>query len=485
MERGGENGDGNGSSSFYDDAITKSVQTPTPYSSSQRPKMLLPPTSSLPLLNFIDMFAVALVVPLLFQYYKNAGVTSANQRELLSSVFSSSQILGGILLGALTDAKIIRRKTVLYMSFGGSAIAYAMIAFGGFTSLIASRVIVGLVKQTMTVSTSIMTRCTTEQNRAKYMGRLQSSTTAAWILGPSVGGILYKYVDQKAPVLLASLLFVMNLILSTFLLPDGKGSTLFPDDPEDDADDKNNKKKGKGDFWTNLKTCTSSKSLLSVIISTLLFAWVNRATSYASMGSYYEDMYGMESYHRGYIQSYQRILALGVQFGLVGPILSRIGGERYAICIACLSMAIATFAEIQQSMWIFLIVIAPIISTSTTMITVSLRSLLTTVAPEESIFSVFAVLDVLQNVAAVSVPFYRAALFQVLLRGNLISGDGEQNYHHHSSAAMEGDPDPVSWVFSSGIHWVVAAVVMTYFLSPHNQKHSNIKSQRSGLVKQL
>ena len=46
----------------------------------------LPPEVSLPILVFIDMFAVALVVPLLVQYYKRAGVTSATQRELLSSV---------------------------------------------------------------------------------------------------------------------------------------------------------------------------------------------------------------------------------------------------------------------------------------------------------------------------------------------------------------------------------------------------------------
>jgi hypothetical protein len=53
------------------------------------------PVVSLPILVFIDMFAVALVVPLLFQYYKRAGVTSATQRELLSSLFSGSQIVGG------------------------------------------------------------------------------------------------------------------------------------------------------------------------------------------------------------------------------------------------------------------------------------------------------------------------------------------------------------------------------------------------------
>jgi MFS family permease len=163
MERGETEEENDESSSDENDSATK----PILYSS----KALLPPTQSLPLLVFIDMFAVSLVVPLLFQYYKNAGVTSANQRELLSSVFSSSQIVGGLVLGALADARLLRRKTILFLSFGGSSVAYALIVYGGFRALIASRVLVGLVKQTMTVTTSMLTKCTTPDNRAKYMGR--------------------------------------------------------------------------------------------------------------------------------------------------------------------------------------------------------------------------------------------------------------------------------------------------------------------------
>jgi len=152
----------------------------------------IPPAVSLPILVFIDMFAVALVVPLLFQYYKKAGVHSATQRELLSSVFSASQIIGGIVLGGLTDAKVLRRRTLLFLSFGGSALAYLMISYGGFTVLVLSRIVVGFVKQTMTVTTSILTKCTSKENRTKNLGRLESSSTAAWILGPSTGALLFK-----------------------------------------------------------------------------------------------------------------------------------------------------------------------------------------------------------------------------------------------------------------------------------------------------
>ena len=399
------------------------------------------------------MFAVALVVPLLFQYFKRSGVTSASQREILSSVFSSSQIVGGLLLGALTDARILRRKTVLFISFGGSAVAYALMVTGGFRAMIVSRVIVGLVKQTMTITTSMLAKCTTERNRAKYMGRLQSSATAAWIAGPSAGAMLYKYVDYKAPALVACVLFAINAILAAIFLREIEEdySTI----PSTDS-------RGKGhgkitSFIQNIKNCFSSVELGSVITCYLLFSFFTRATSYGNMGSYYEDMYGVESHFRGYIQSYQKILSFIIQVALIHPILQRVGGERRAACIGALMIAFATFLESQRSFPIFLVVLSPAISLSTTMMSISLRTLLTQVAPTESIFSVFAAIDVLQNATGVSVPFYRTALFALLNGFSASAGS-------HSNASMEGDPDPVSWVLSSGLHWCIGAVVMSLLL---------------------
>lgn len=84
--------------------------------------MRCPPQVTLPILVFVDMFAVC-TCGSVTQYYRKAGVSSATHRELLSSVFSSSQIIGGLLFGALSDAKLVRKKTILLISFGGSVIA--------------------------------------------------------------------------------------------------------------------------------------------------------------------------------------------------------------------------------------------------------------------------------------------------------------------------------------------------------------------------
>jgi len=468
----------------------------------KRGSITFPPAVSLPILVFIDMFAVALVVPLLFQYYKKAGVVSATQRELLSSVFSASQIIGGILLGVLTDAQILRRKTLLFLSFGGSALSYLMIAYGGFTALVISRIMVGLVKQTMTVTTSLLTKCTTKENRTKHMGRLESSSTAAWILGPSMGAFLFKYVDHKAPALLASSLFVLNIALAGYFLSGnieenlcldpqsgssskriGKNSNLTSIKGDNSSDESEAKKPNTDNkstsrsFWDNIKSCYSSQSLASVVASLLIFSWIFRATSYSSMGSYYEDMYGVEPHSRGYIQSYQRIWAFIVQSSLIQPVLERAGGERRAIFLAAILLAGSTFFEAQQSFIVFLCAICPSIALSTTMIRVSLRSLLTQLAPGDAIFSVFAAMDVLQNASAVTVPFYRAFLFRLLSRSN----HEDDSNASTNQITMDGDPDPVAWVLCAGFHWVVASVCMLYLLRPTQQFPKPLTSRKKDL----
>lgn len=435
-------------SASQQNVVEASASSPRPRASPSSSKIAIscapwylrvPPTISLPLLVMIDMFAVSLVVPLLFQYYKTAGVNQAGKRELISSLFTASQIVGGLLMGILTDAKLVKRRTILLLSFGGSAVSYALIAYGGLSALIFSRVLVGLVKQTMTVTTTMLTRHTTADNRARYMGRLSASSTVAWILGPSVGAVLYKYVDACAPPLVASALFAVNLVLASVLLRE-----------DDDGEQVAEAKKRRTSVWTSLKSCFTSRALGSIVVAKLIFTWVNKATNYSQLGSFFEDFYGLEPHQRGYISSFQQLLQFMVQAALVGPILNRVGGERRAICIFVAILALAVACEVRQSLSVFLFLICPIIALCLSMIVLSLQTLVTHVAPSSSIFSVLAALDVLQNAVSVSVPFYRTLLFRTLAPDD--------------RAAMEGDPDPKSWVLVSSVHWAVAAFAMAYLL---------------------
>jgi MFS family permease len=447
----------------------------------------IPLTTTLPCLVFLDMLAVGLVVPLLFQYYQSAGVTSAGQRELLTSVFSIAQIVGGLVLGALIDASWLHRKTVLYLSFGGSSLAYAMIAWGGLSALVASRILVGLVKQTMTITKTMLTRATTEESRAQHLGQLSASATLAWVVGPSMGAILFKYCDPRAPPMLASAIFLINLALAALLLPS-----------DDDNDNSRNphvskekppypEKLATANFEatskcqtfsisvvSNLKTCFSSSTLASVVCASLVVTWVTRATNSNNLSAFYEDLYGLEPHHRGYISSYQQILGFFIEYCFIAPVLKWSGGERRATCFTAflLAIAIALQACHKASLALFLALVCPVTSLAYSVMFTSLQTLVTTVAPLDSIFSVLAALDVLQNAVSVTVPVYRTILFAKLTTETTHAMT--RTTVSPEKTMIAGDPDPGSWLFSCTLHWFVAAaaLVTCLLLSNKSQSHN-------------
>lgn len=521
-------------------SITVQVRTSE---EQHRSLISLHPTISLPLLVMIDMFAVSLVVPLLFQYYQLAGVNSANQRELLSSIFSMSQIVGGLCMSILSDARVLRRKTMLLISFSGSAISYALIVYGGLHALIISRILVGLVKQTMTVTIAIITKITNKTNRAKHMGRITAASTVAWIVGPSVGALLFKYINKKTPALVACGLFLLNVVLTLLLVQDDNAMEnqyyqnrhLFldknaerdvpsgiPSSDETNADmlsndilhiseddHKDNKsttvqrrneversdntlndcyseigdgktvinntaKKGLRAMVTNLQSCFSSKVLGTVVVIKLIVTWVGQATNYSALGSFYENMYGLEPHHRGYISSYQQGLQFIVQSFFVDGVLHVTGGERNAVAFFMSLTALAVGLEASRSLLLFLIILCPMISLCFSMVNLALQTLLTHVAPSDTIFSVLAALDVLQNIAHVSVPFYRTALFRFLRPPAEPTNESTAKM----KIMMEGDPDPVRWILSSAAHWSIAAAVVAYLLLFSNKKAWDIAEEK-------
>lgn len=433
-----------------------------------RGRPFLSPVNSLCLLVLVDMFAVALVVPLLHQYYKASGVQSgrcvafvaagrytcscapalllshfclpAGQREILSSVFSFSQIVGGLVIGVLSDTGALTKRNVLLISFLGSSASYLLIVVGGLKKLIFSRVLVGSVKQTMTVSTSLLAQYSTPEDRARHLGRISSCSTIAWILGPTVGAVLYKHVHPSSPALVASILFLLNSSFAFALLP------------RDEARPVRHavKKKSKySSFMSNFRHI-SSPELASVVGSLVLFGWVTRTTSYQSMSSFYEEKYSIEPHQRGYLKSYQQSLNFVVQNFFIGTLLSTLGGERKAACHAGAILAAATLVEVSADIRLFVGVISPVVAVASGLMSISLRSLVTQVTPKDSLSSVLAALDVLQNLASVTVPFYRTSLFYLMARYS--GGDKE--------AEMAGDPTPFVWLASSVLHWTVFAILI-------------------------
>jgi hypothetical protein len=111
-----------------------------------------------------------------------------------------------------------------------------------------------------------------------------------------------------------------------------------------------------------------------------------------------------------------------------------------------------------KKLTVFLGVVCPMTSLAYSIMFTSLQSLVTTVASVESIFSVLAAMDVLQNAVSVSVPFYRTVLF-----GRLTSKSCDNTLMADASLVY-GDPDPKVWLNTCTLHWFFAALALGFLL---------------------
>jgi MFS transporter, DHA1 family, tetracycline resistance protein len=178
---------------------------------------------------FLDMLAVGIFVPLLPYYWKELGIRS-EMLGLVTSIYQLSQIVSGVVLGWVGD-HVIGRKAVLLLSFSGSAVSYLLAGIAyyyskndesksyGIVLLIMSRVTVGLVKQTMTISRAAITALTSDADRTRSLSHLRACGTLAFMIGPSIGGMLSKWFDKAVPAFVAAGLFCFISLLAVFMVP--------------------------------------------------------------------------------------------------------------------------------------------------------------------------------------------------------------------------------------------------------------------------
>ncbi len=179
--------------------------------------------SSLYLAIILDVTAVGLVVPLLAAYSRSLGA-GARFTGLLQATYGLAQLIGANVLGGLSDTA--GRRTMLLLSTVGGAIGYALLAlavspsYGSLPLLLLSRLPIGLLKQSLTVSRALVTDTTNIEGRLRPMARVGGCVGIGFVLGPGLGGALSKKIGLLLPPILASCLFVLSNLVILFFLPE-------------------------------------------------------------------------------------------------------------------------------------------------------------------------------------------------------------------------------------------------------------------------
>ena len=165
-----------------------------------------------------DMFAVGLIVPLLTPFLRKLGA-SASQIGFLSSVYGSVQMFSAPLLGWISDR--VSRRDVLFICILAGAFGYGLLGIAhSLRMVLVSRVIVGVARQTQTITKAWLSDLSTKETRLQDLSWFSATVSIGFMLGPTVGGKLAKrYGSYHVPFTVAFILFLLNSFLVRVVLP--------------------------------------------------------------------------------------------------------------------------------------------------------------------------------------------------------------------------------------------------------------------------
>ena len=165
-----------------------------------------------------DMFAVGLIVPLLTPFLRKLGA-SASQIGFLSSVYGSVQMFSAPLLGWISDR--VSRRDVLFICILAGAFGYGLLGIAhSLRMVLVSRVIVGVARQTQTITKAWLSDLSTKETRLQDLSWFSATVSIGFMLGPTVGGKLAKrYGSYHVPFTVAFILFLLNSFLIRIALP--------------------------------------------------------------------------------------------------------------------------------------------------------------------------------------------------------------------------------------------------------------------------
>jgi len=321
----------------------------------------------LKVLLFFDFFSVACVVTLFQSYFAKTGI-EASRFAIMSSTYMIAQLVGGLMGGVIADA--VSKRTVLLLSFLTSAASYLLIYVGSesksFVLLLASRILVGLFKQTYTVCTLVITEIEKE-HAATSLGHLSALMTAAFIVGPVVGSFLYK-TNTALPCIVAATVFVLNAVCALAFLPSHLGmpsestssspTTTTPAILNNDDHEAKEKKKSKvsalsfnskiNELMTNFAYFASLPNVGRLLALRLLLMAAESAVSSRHIISYNEKRYGLETYQLGFLSSFTSVVSIAGDAIILPIVLLRLNAMNDATLVIMLIFATSIFYFIEN-----------------------------------------------------------------------------------------------------------------------------------------
>jgi DHA1 family tetracycline resistance protein-like MFS transporter len=348
------------------------------------------------LIVFIDMLGFGLILPLLPFYAEMYGATPFVV-GLLVAVYAAAQLIGGPVLGRLSDR--YGRRPILLVSLAGTFVGFLLLALAEplgkaiangvlvrvlpmevtalqnaaiIAVLFASRFLDGLTGGNITVAQAYITDVTDEKNRAKGLGMVGAAFGLGFILGPAAGGFLSQW-GFAVPALAAAGLALFNMISVFLWLPE----SLTPE--------------RRAQLMGQARPSFSFRSLWAALtrprVGPLLhirfFFGLASATFQTIFALWGQARLGLDAQATGYVLAYVGVLVVLVQGVFMGRITARFG-ETQLILWGSVLMAVSLAAwAVVPNLALLLIVLIPLSLATGVLNTVLSSALTKAVYPEE------------------------------------------------------------------------------------------------------
>lgn len=193
------------------------------------------------LVNFIGMLGYSLIIPILvFLVQKFGG--NAFLYGLLGATYPAFQLFGAPMLGRWSDR--VGRRKVLLVSQIGTFLAWCLFiislllpveelfginstALGAFSIslplilLFVARALDGLTGGNVSVANAYMSDISDDKTRKANFGKLGSSTSLGFVIGPAAAGLLGGTImGELLPVIVAAFVSLTAIIIIYFYLPE-------------------------------------------------------------------------------------------------------------------------------------------------------------------------------------------------------------------------------------------------------------------------
>ena len=354
---------------------------------------------------FLDFLGVAFVLPLLQQYYTDASITG-RLLGLLSSTFSVAQFFAGIAVGIVAD--YAPKRDILLISFLGSLVSYAII--GSTTNiylLFLSRVIVGLTKHTMTITQVAITELTQfhPELRFKHTGHISALAQGSFLIGPSIGGLLYRY-DKRLPILCSVACFIANVSITYLFIPRevcGKRNIKKEDAPPKES------------VYTHMLHLVENRSIQQLLMLRTTLFFIEMGLGSRSIANYYQNKFNIPTDRIAYMSSLSSGISLVIQLFLLGPLMRVLHNDEVFMIFLCLAgeVLVLLIEGLTNTFHYFLIFsYIPNILISSVFSNI-VKSYSTNIVPAEDTGKCIAVFNTLSSIASIAAPIYGAEVFLI------------------------------------------------------------------------